>query len=39
MIPEKEFFDPKQAEKLLVIGFEVKPKGIHPLVKRKSTMN
>jgi hypothetical protein len=37
MIPEKEFFDHKQAvERLLVIGFEDKPKGINPLVKRKS---
>jgi hypothetical protein len=39
MIPEKEFFDPKPLEQLLVIGFEDKPKGINPLDKRRSPMN
>lgn len=40
MIPEKEFFEPpEKQERLLVIGFDDKPRGKNPLTLRKSPMN
>ena len=40
MIPEKDYFEPpEKEERLLVIGFDAKPKGRNPLEMRKSPMN
>lgn len=40
MIPEKDFTEPPDKEdRLLVIGFDAKPKGKNPLEMRKSPNN